>query len=228
MEKSGLKWLGQDELQPPDTCKTLVEPSSHDLFHGSPAPAQGLNQSYDKRKVPHGKESCHSAAAHHVSANKEVTGVCGEEFQMERLQRCHLRCISWRPERRTKGRKIQRSKVPAISQRGNMKLHRMQAHTHTEHKQQTGSHDPSGAAVFHGLERGGARRGYFEGRLAVTDDHHRPSIKLTSQQPGGRSCAAAWLCRRAWDLREEAEVESEVGATCAKADYVGGKMTAVV
>lgn len=74
------------------------------------------------------------------------------------------------------------------------------------------------SCVPHGVK---TPSGYFEGRVAVTDDRHRPSIKLTSQQPGGRSCAAAWLCRQAWDLREEAELEGRRLAP--RADYVGGK-----
>lgn len=104
-----------------------------------------------KQRFLEGNNQTSSApATHHVSANKEVTGVRGEEFQMERLQRCRLHCISWQPERRTNGRKIQRSMVTAISQRGNMKRHRTQAHAHTEHKQQTGSHDHNRAAVLRG------------------------------------------------------------------------------
>lgn len=38
--------------------------------------------------------------------------------------------------------------------------------------------------------------------LAVTDDHHKLFINLTSQQWGGRSCEATSLCPQVWALRE--------------------------
>lgn len=38
--KSGLSWRQQVELQPPETCKTLVEPSNRDLFHDWRCPRQ--------------------------------------------------------------------------------------------------------------------------------------------------------------------------------------------
>lgn len=63
-----------------------------------------------KQRFLEGNNQTSSApATHHVSANKEVTGVRGEEFQMERLQRCCLHCISWRPERKSKGQWLQQS-----------------------------------------------------------------------------------------------------------------------
>lgn len=103
-----------------------------------------------------------------------------------------------------KGRKIQRSKVTAISQRGNMKLACKRIHTRCAQTTNRVAWPQWSSCVPRGVR---TLRGYFRGRVAVTGDHHRPSIKLTSQQPGGRSCAAAWLFRRAWDLREEAESE---------------------
>lgn len=38
--------------------------------------------------------------------------------------------------------------------------------------------------------------------LAVTDDHHKLFINLTSQQWRGRSCEATLLCHQAWALQE--------------------------
>lgn len=56
---------------------------------------------------------------------------------------------------------------------------------------------------------------FWAQRLAVTDDHHKLFINLTSQQWGGRSCEVALLCPRAWALQER-EREAEAGTTCAR------------
>lgn len=192
MEKSWLKWLGQDELQPPDPCRTWVEPSSHDWFYGLPAPAQGSNQSYFKNQSSTWEIIISLSCSHHVSADKEVTGVRGEESQLERLQRCHLCCISWRPDWQTRGRKN-----PKV--RGHSNLSTGQHEPKYIHTLRTNNKQGRTTPAEQLCSTGGWKHpgGILRNRLAVKDDHRRPSIKLTSQQLAGRSCAAAWLCRRA-------------------------------
>lgn len=128
---------------------------------------------------------------------------------MKRLQCRCFRGISWWPESQTNGQKGRRPKGPRLQQSRNRviwdcvtcKVH-IYDHACTRwHEQQpavqTRSYDHNRAAAFHWVK---TLRGIL--RLALTDYRHKPSIKLTSQQQGERSCAAALLCHPVWALKE--------------------------
>lgn len=180
MEKSGLKWLRRDELQPPDTCKTLVKPSGHDWFHGLQTPAEGANPNqWPKQMSLMWNNPVTRLRLTMLVPTQKWLESAGKNFKWSvcnvaifAASRVDLR--DGQKEGKSKGQRLQQSRNGATWN------HIVCKHMHTAlHKQQTRSHDHSGAAAYRRGWRhpGGILRAGWQWRMVITG---RPSTHLSA------------------------------------------------